>query len=108
MIDLELAEFAATRFPDKVRGRPIFRRPRLRAYAESRTGLDVIAKQMRESTWRRHESHEKQLKHFLDRERYRQNQTWQAEYDRLASVPAPGLQPYVDARLGALKDLLRI
>ena len=108
-MDLQLAEYKAGKyqFQDPVTAnRALFKRPRIMAYAQSRTGLDLITKQLRDSTWRRHESHNKQLKHFLDRERYQQNATWQGEYDRLASVPAPGLQPFVDARLDTLKSLL--
>ena len=109
MIDLELAEYKAGKYQsqDPVAAyKALLKRPRIMAYAQSRTGLDLITKQLRDSTWRRHESHNKQLKHFLDRERYQQNATWQGEYDRLASVPAPGLQPFVDARLDTLKALM--
>ena len=109
MIDLQLAEYKAGRFnfPDPTEAnRILFKRPRIMAYAQSRSGLDLITKQLRDSTWRRHESHNKQLKHFLDRERFQQNASWQGEYDRLAAIPAPGLQPYVNARLETLKSLL--
>ena len=112
-MDLQLAAYKADRFkfidpspPQPVlKGRPspLFIPLRSRA-----TDLDRIAKRMRHSTWRRQESHNKQLQHFLDRERYAQNQTWQGEYDRLVSrsVVGAGLQPLVDARLEALKTLL--
>jgi hypothetical protein len=108
-MDLQLAQYKAGKysFPDPMAAtQALFKRPRIMAYAQSRNGLDLITKQLRDSTWRRHESHEKQLKHFLDRERFQQNATWQGEYDRLASIPAPGLQPFVDARLETLKTLL--
>ena len=109
MIDLQLAEYKAGKyqFNDPVEAnRVLFRQPRIMSYAKSRNGLDLITTQLRHSTWRRQESHNKQLKHFLDRDRYQQNQTWQAEYDRLSSVPGPGLQPFVDARLENLKSLI--
>jgi hypothetical protein len=71
------------------------------------TDLDKIVKRLRYSTWRRQESHNKQLQHFINRENYSQNQTWQNEHDRLASVgTAPGLQPFVNQRLDALKSLM--
>ena len=108
-MDLQLAEYKACKFQfqDPVAAnRAIFKRPRIMAYAQSRNGLDLITKQLRDSTWRRHESHNKQLKHFLDRERYQQNVTWQGEYDRLAAIPTPALQPFIDARLETLKTLL--
>ena len=106
MIDLQLAQLAAGRGPTRESNRVLFRQPRIKAYAQSRTGLDLITKQLRDSTWRRQESHDKQLKHFLDRDRFQRNATWQGEYDRLASQPAAALQPFVDARLEQLKDLL--
>ncbi len=108
-MDLQLAEYKAGKqmFVDpKPPIQNLFPRHRVKTQAQRRTELDIIAKQMRDTTWRRHESHEKQLKHFLDRERFHQNATWQAEYDRLASVPAPGMQPFVNARLETLKSLL--
>ena len=109
-MDLQLAEYKAGKqmFFDPKPMRTLFPRRRMQTQAQSQTALDLIAKQMRDSTWRRHESHEKQLKHFLDRERFQQNQTWQGEYDRLAAVPAPGLQPFVNARLETLKSLLQV
>ena len=106
MIDLQLAQLAAGRGPTRESNRVLFRQPRIRAYAQSRTGMDLITRQLRDSTWRRQESHDKQLKHFLDRDRYQRNATWQGEYDRLASQPTPALQPFLDARLEQLKDLL--
>ena len=106
MIDLQLAQLAAGRGTTRKSNRELFRQPRIKAYAQSRTGLDLITKQLRDSTWRRQESHDKQLKHFLDRDRFQRNATWQGEYDRLASQPAATLQPFVDARLEELKDLL--
>jgi hypothetical protein len=108
-MDMQLAEYKAGRqmFVDpKPPIQNLFPRRRITTIAQNRTTLDLIAKQMRDATWRRHESHEKQLKHFLDRERFQQNQTWQSEYDRLAAIPAPGLQPFVNARLESLKTLL--
>jgi hypothetical protein len=73
----------------------------------SNTDLDKIVKRLRHSTWKRQESHNKQLQHFINRENYSQNQTWQNEHDRLASVEtAPGLQPFVNQRLDALKSLM--
>ena len=108
-MDLQLAEYKTGKyiFQDPVEAnRTLFRRTRIMAYSQSRNGLDLITTQLRHSTWRRQESHNKQMKHFLDRERYQQNQTWQSEYDRLASTPAPGLQPFVDARVETLKTLI--
>jgi len=106
MIDLQLAQLAAGRGPTRKSNKELFRQPRIMSYAQSRTGLDLITKQLRDSTWRRQESHDKQLKHFLDRDRFQRNATWQSEYDRLASQPTPDMQPFVNTRLEQLKDLL--
>ena len=112
-MDLQLAAYKADRFKfvDSLPPQPVLgsRQPRLFVPLRSRdTHLDSIAKRMRHSTWKQQESHNKQLQHFLDRERYQQNQTWQSEYDRLASRSATGvaLQPFVNARLEALKTLM--
>ena len=112
-MDLQLAAYKADRFKfvDSSPPQPVLggRQPKMFVPLRSRgTHLDYIAKRMRHSTWRRQESHNKQLQHFLDRDRYQQNQTWQSEYDRLASHTTTGvaLQPFVDARLEALKTLL--
>ena len=107
MIDLQLAEYKAGRPPStRTTNRELFRQPRIMAYAQSRNGLDFITKQLLDSTWRRHEHHEKQLKHFLDRDRFQRHATWQSEYDRLASQSNPALQPFLGGRLEELKDLL--
>ena len=97
--------FRSAPFQQILGGRP----PKMFIPLRSRgTDLDLLAKRMRHSTWQRQESHNKQLQHFLDRERYQQNQTWQSEYDRLASRSAAGvaLQPFVNARLETLKTLM--
>ena len=84
----------------------LFRRPRIQGYSKTRNGMDLITKQLRDSTWRRHEAHEKQLKHFLDRDRFQRNATWQGEYDRLTSQPTAAMQPFIHDRIEQLKDLL--
>ena len=87
------------------RRRPMMFKPLIDSTA---TDLDKIVKRLRYSSWRRQENHNKQLQMFLNRERYQQNQTWQAEHDRLLSeqAMAPGLQQQVNERLGVLKNLL--
>ena len=84
--------------------RPILYMPLIDGTA---TDLDKVVKRLRHSTWRRAESHNKQLHQFLNREKFQQNQTWQNEHDRLmASETAPGLQPFVNQRIDALKTLM--
>ena len=72
------------------------------------TDLDKIVKKLRHSTWRRKENHDKQLQFVLNKERYQQNETWQAEYDRLTSQNAaiPGLQSQIKDRLDNLRNVL--
>ena len=45
---------------------------------------------------------------MLNKERYQQNETWQAEYDRLTSQNAaiPGLQSQMNDRLDNLRNVL--
>ena len=111
-IDLQLVEHFArkhrkSKIPGPGKTKIQLGGPRLESYMQSRNGLDLITKQLRDSTWRRHESHNKQLQHFLDRDRYQMNATWQSEYDRLVSqTAAPGLQPFVNTRIEQLKDLI--
>ena len=108
MIDLQLAAYKAEKFAyaDPKPMRQLFTRKRIHALKADPMQYDAVVKRMRHDTWRRHESHDKQLKHFLDRERYQQNQTWQAEYDRLATAYQPGLQPYLDDRMASLQEMI--
>ena len=109
-MDMQLAAYKARKFryvpPKGVQ--PVFARRSVATAIRERSDLDDIVKRMRHDTYRRAESHNKQVQHFLNRERYAQNATWQGEYDRLLSATdtAPGLQPFVDARLEGLKALL--
>ncbi len=108
-MDLQLAAYAAGNYqflnpPKSIR--ELFPRKRIKTLPNSRGTLDLIAKQLRDSTWRRHESHEKQLKYHLDRERFMQNKTWQQEYDNLLAVLPPDRLPYTWVRMQKLKKLL--
>ena len=61
-----------------------------------------MLKKLRHSTWLRQEGHDKQLALLVNRRKFQNNATWQAEYDRLASQPgAP------DGRLDQLKALIQ-
>jgi len=65
-------------------------------------------KRLRDGAYRRQLHYDQQLALMLNREKYQQNKTWQAEWDRLASTtPLPHLQPYVDDRLDKLKSLIK-
>ncbi len=109
-INLDIAAYNAGKPVPPTPGptlREIFARKRVYALSssDSRARTEMIAR-LRHSTWRRHEAHNKQLQHFMDRERFQQNQTWQAEYDQLRSKYNPGQQHYIDDRMDKLKDLI--
>ena len=110
-MDLQLAACKAQKRgyydPRPWDGNPIAKKQAVVETAARTRAFSTMAKDLRHSAWRRQESHNKQLALFLNRERFQQNQTWQGEYDRLASTAtAPGLQPFVNARLEQLKSLL--
>ena len=84
----------------------LFPRRQYHAIMRDPTKLDEIAKLARASTWRRMEGHNKQVQHFLDRERFQQNATWRAEFERLSAIPLPQLQPHVAERMEALKEVI--
>ncbi len=110
-MDLQLAAYKADkyRFVDPPKSlRAMFPRKRIKMLPDSRGTLDLIAKQMRDSTWRRHESHEKQLKYHLDRQKYMQTKTWQQEYDNLRIISHDEQLPHARARVEALRRLLRV
>ena len=47
------------------------------------TPLDRLAKHMRYTAYKRHETHQKQLQMLLDQRRNRVSEAWRTEYDRL-------------------------
>ena len=110
VLDLQLAAFAIDRNLYKKRvqhpPREMFPRRQYSVIMSDPTALDRVAKNTRNSTWRRAESHNKQLQHFLDRERFQQNASWRAEFERLSAIPPAGLQPHVAERMQALKEVI--
>lgn len=109
-IDLDLAAYAAGKANPYSRPTPkpreLFPRRRFHTIQQNRGERDRVMKSLRDSTWRRHEHHQKQLQHFIDRERFQENETWRAEYERLASVPPLELAPDVYKRMGDLRDAI--
>ncbi len=108
-MDLQLAAYKADKyqFVDPPKSlRALFPRKRIKMLSDSRGTLDLIAKQLRDSAWRRHESHEKQLKYHLDRERFMQNKTWQSEYDNLMAVLPQNRLEYTKDRMEELRWLM--
>ncbi len=110
-MDLQLAAYKADKYqyidpPKSLRA--MFPRKQIKMLPDSRGTLDLIAKQMRDSTWRRHESHMKQLKYHLDREKFMQNKTWQQEYDNLRIISQDEQLPQTRDRVEALRELLGV
>lgn len=116
MIDLEIARYAQEKQKSyrpikSVDGNPILRKravvKTLLSGGQSSPAYHAALKRIRESAHLKNEGHNKQVAMLLNRERFAQNQTWQTEYDRLASRAVPQeLQPFVNARLEELKNLL--
>ena len=52
------------------------------------------------------EAHNRQVQMFLDRERYQQNATWRAEYDRLQSAALK--TPMMQKRLENLASAMQV
>ena len=74
---------------------------------ENKTELHKRVQRLRHSTWRRQEAHNRQLQVFLNRQRFQENQSMHAEYDRLISQSVPvELQPFVHDRLAQLKQVM--
>lgn len=89
MIDLALAQYKRDRkmapefrAPD---GNPILKKEAIVQSAVRNKTFDKLMRRLRHGAHRRHENHNKQVQFLLDRNRYQQNQTWLAEYDRLTS-----------------------
>ena len=111
MIDLESAKYAQTKrgyqSPKDFDGNPILKKRAVVKTLQSSRAYHETLKRIRDSAHLRNEGHNKQVAMLLNRERFQQNATWQAEYDRLASrAVAPELQPFVNARLEELKKML--
>ena len=117
MIDLEIARYAqdkskAYRLTESVKsydGNPIFMKRAVikTLQKQSSPAYHDALKRIRDSAHLKNEGHNKQVAMLLNRNRFAQNQTWQGEYDRLASTAVPQeLQPFVNARLEKLKKLL--
>jgi hypothetical protein len=89
MIDIALAQYKRDRqmapefrAPD---GNPILKKEAVVRSAVRNKTFDKLMRRLRHGAHRRHENHTKQVQFLLDRNRYQQNQTWLAEYDRLTS-----------------------
>ena len=113
MIDLEISKYKYNNLnkyqvePRDWDGNPIFKKRAVIETAARHHGYAELMRRIRNSAWRRNESHNKQVAFLLNQERFQQHAGWQTEYDRLASREvAPELRPFVQARLEELKNLL--
>ena len=112
-MDLQIAKYKYDKQiqadPREFDGNPIFKRMAVVENAKRTREFSKLVKRLRNSAYRRHEGHNKQLAFMLNREKFQQNATWQTEYDRLASQAVPEtLQPFVNARLEELKSALLV
>ena len=85
-IDLVLPAYAAKK--GRLQAPPkgsqfVFNRPVIHTARSERGKLHEMVKNMRHDTYKRKEHYDKQLAHFLRKQRYQQQQTWQANHDRL-------------------------
>ena len=107
-MDLQLAAYAAgkdvyTRTPTV---REMFPRKRITKLMQDKGRLTQVMNSLRHSAHRTQGSHNKQVQMYLDRERFQQNVSWRAEYDRLASTTPR--EPHLQKRLDDLKDVMQI
>jgi hypothetical protein len=107
-MDLQLAAYAAgkdvyTRVPTV---REMFPRKRITTLMQDNGRLTQVMNNLRHSAHRTQESHNKQVQMYLDRERFQQNASWRAEYDRLASTTHRA--PYLQKRMDDLKEVMQI
>ena len=113
-LDIDIAIYAKNRnmHVSKLKQPPIFGRTPVGFTPLSRTTpLDKLAKRMRYTAHRRHESQSKQVQFLINQRLFAQNQTWKFEYDRLRGSDALNAeeQTRIDARISdLLKEGLQI
>ena len=102
-MDLQLAAYKAKKygFSDAKPLEHPFGKKRAEVAMADTHQYNRMLKRLRHGAGRRQEGHDKQVALLVNRRKYAQNQTWMAEYDRLASQPgAP------DGRRDQLKSLI--
>tara|TARA_B100000700_G_scaffold301181_1_gene370172 strand:- start:373 stop:741 length:369 start_codon:yes stop_codon:yes gene_type:complete len=106
VLDLQFAAYGQTegkKLPDP---QDLFPRKRYQTAMKERSTRTSMMNRMRHSTWRRQENFNKQLQVFLNRDRFQQNATWQAEYDRLAAIPMGSATQDTMDRLQDLREVI--
>ena len=111
-MDLNLAKYAqgqlSTINPNARPKRPreMFPRRRWETVKQDRGPLVRTVKALRSTAHTRFENHNKQLQHFLDRDRYQQNESWRAEYDRLHALQSNEMTEQIAQRMQDLRDVI--
>ena len=108
-MDLQLAAYAAGKEAYNT-SRPtplnkLFPRKRFQALMQDNRELTQVMNRARHEQHRTREAHNKQVEMYLARERFQQNATWQAEYDRLqaAAMKTPMMQRRLENLAAAMK-----
>ena len=107
-IDLVLAAHAQKkgRLPAPPKGsQVVFARPVIQTARGERGKLYQMTKALREDTYQKKEHYDKQLTHFMNKARFQQHQSWQAEFDRLRSSHVAAGAPADAAYKNRLEDL---
>ena len=84
----------------------IFPRKTLTTLMQDNRRLTQVLNRVRRDAQRTKESYNKQVQMFIDRERFQQNASWQAEYERLQSIPIFQRATHVQRRMFDLKDAM--
>ena len=108
-MDLQLAAYAAGKEAyNTSRPTPInqlFPRKRFQTLMQDNRELTQVMNRARHEQHRTREAHNKQVEMYLARERFQQNATWQAEYDRLqaAAMKTPMMQKRLENLAAVMK-----
>ena len=108
-MDLQLAAYAAGKEAYNT-SRPtplnkLFPRKRFQTLMQDNRQLTQVMNRARHEQHRTREAHNKQVETLLARERFQQNATWRAEYDRLqsAAMKTPMMQRRLENLAAAMK-----
>ena len=109
-MDLQLAAYAAGRqdlynLPKPVPIHQLFPRKRFQSLMQDNRQLAQVMNRARHEQHRTRESHNKQVEMYLARERFQQNASWRAEYDRLRSSAI--ITPTMQKRLENLAAVMK-
>jgi vacuolar-type H+-ATPase catalytic subunit A/Vma1 len=109
-MDLQLAAYAAGKEAyNTSRPTPInqlFPRKRFQTLMQDNRELTQVMNRARHEQYRTREAHNKQVEMYLARERFQQNATWRAEYDRLQSAAMK--TPMMQKRLENLAAVMKV